>query len=53
MRFRRVYALTPKTRDRYPPKSSLAVMERVGMTFWKRELTNGLDTIYYAIDAPG
>jgi ribosomal-protein-alanine N-acetyltransferase len=30
-------------------QASVAVMERTGMTFWKRELTNGLDTIYYAI----
>ena len=28
-------------------------MERAGMTFWKRELTNGLDTIYYAITKSG
>ena len=32
-----------------PNAASVAVMERAGMTFWKRELTNGLDTIYYAI----
>jgi hypothetical protein len=24
-------------------------MERAGMKFWKRETTNGLDTLYYAI----
>ena len=24
-------------------------MERAGMSFWKREPTNGLDTVYYAI----
>jgi len=35
-----------------PNAASVAVMERAGMTFWKRELSNGLDTIYYAIDAP-
>jgi [ribosomal protein S5]-alanine N-acetyltransferase len=29
--------------------ASIQVMERTGMSFWKRELTNGLDTIYYAI----
>jgi [ribosomal protein S5]-alanine N-acetyltransferase len=31
-------------------EASVRVMERAGMTFWKRELTNGLDTIYFAID---
>jgi ribosomal-protein-alanine N-acetyltransferase len=30
-------------------ESSARVMERVGMTFLKRETTNGLDTLYYAI----
>jgi RimJ/RimL family protein N-acetyltransferase len=30
-------------------QTSVRVMQRLGMTFWKRELTNGLDTIYYAI----
>jgi ribosomal-protein-alanine N-acetyltransferase len=34
-----------------PHTASVAVMERAGMTFWKRELTNGLDTIYYAVSA--
>jgi ribosomal-protein-alanine N-acetyltransferase len=29
--------------------ASVRVMEHAGMTFWKRESTNGLDTIYYAI----
>jgi ribosomal-protein-alanine N-acetyltransferase len=29
--------------------SSVRMMERTGMSFWKRELTNGLDTIYYDI----
>jgi len=29
--------------------SSSRVMERAGMSFWKREITNGLDTIYFAI----
>ena len=33
-----------------PNLASVAVMERAGMTFWKRELTNGLDTIYYAAE---
>lgn len=28
--------------------ASVRVMERAGMRFWKREITNGLDTIYYA-----
>ena len=28
---------------------STSVMKAVGMSFWKRELTNGLETIYYAI----
>lgn len=29
--------------------ASVRVRERAGMTFWKREMTNGLDTIYYSI----
>lgn len=29
--------------------ASSRVMARAGMNFWKRELTNGLDTVYYAI----
>lgn len=29
--------------------ASSKVMERAGMRFWKREATNGLDTIYFAI----
>jgi RimJ/RimL family protein N-acetyltransferase len=29
--------------------TSLRVLERIGMSFWKREPTNGLDTVYYAI----
>ena len=29
--------------------ASVRVMERIGMSFWKREPTNGLDTIYYAV----
>jgi ribosomal-protein-alanine N-acetyltransferase len=33
-----------------PNTASIRVMERAGMRFWKREMTNGLDTIYYAID---
>jgi ribosomal-protein-alanine N-acetyltransferase len=28
--------------------ASVRVMEKAGMTFWKRECTNGLDTVYYA-----
>jgi ribosomal-protein-alanine N-acetyltransferase len=35
-----------------PNAASVAVMERAGMTFWKRDVTNGLDTIYYAVGAP-
>jgi ribosomal-protein-alanine N-acetyltransferase len=30
-------------------RDSARVMERAGMKFWKRETTNGLDTLYYAI----
>ena len=30
--------------------ASVRVMERAGLRFWKREVTNGLDTIYYCID---
>jgi ribosomal-protein-alanine N-acetyltransferase len=33
--------------------ASVRVMERAGMRFWKREITNGLDTIYYATVARG
>jgi [ribosomal protein S5]-alanine N-acetyltransferase len=29
--------------------ASSRVMERAGMSFWKRETTNGLDTVYFAI----
>ena len=29
--------------------ASSKVMERAGMSFWKRETTNGLDTVYFAI----
>jgi len=32
-----------------PNLASIRVMERAGMSFWKRETTNGLDTIYFAI----
>jgi RimJ/RimL family protein N-acetyltransferase len=32
--------------------ASVRVMERAGLRFRKREMTNGLDTIYYAIDRP-
>lgn len=31
-------------------QASSRVMEKAGMSFWKRETTNGLDTIYYAIN---
>jgi len=47
LRFARIEASTDA-----PNLASVAVMERAGMTFWKRELTNGLDTIYYAVSAP-
>jgi ribosomal-protein-alanine N-acetyltransferase len=40
--FERVIASTDA-----PNTASVRVMERLGMTFQKRELTNGLDTIYY------
>lgn len=30
-------------------QASSQVMKRIGMSFWKQELTNGLDTVYYAI----
>jgi [ribosomal protein S5]-alanine N-acetyltransferase len=36
-----------------PNGASVVVMERAGMTFWKRELTDGRDTIYYAITRSG
>lgn len=29
--------------------ASVRVMEQAGMSFWKREPTNGLDTVYYAV----
>lgn len=32
-----------------PNQASVRVMEKAGMTFDKRALTNGLDTIYYSI----
>ena len=44
--FRRVEASTDA-----PNAALVAVMERAGMSFWKRERSNGLDTIYYAIQA--
>ena len=47
LRFDRIEASTDA-----PNVASVAVMERAGMTFWKRELTSGLDTVYYAIQAP-
>jgi ribosomal-protein-alanine N-acetyltransferase len=42
--FQRIEASTD-----YANQASARVMERAGMTLWKRETTNGLDTIYYAI----
>jgi ribosomal-protein-alanine N-acetyltransferase len=36
-----------------PNAASVAVMERAGMNFWKRDVTNGLDTIYYAVSSAG
>ena len=33
-----------------PNTASIAVMERAGMTFWKRDLCGGRDTIFYAAD---
>jgi ribosomal-protein-alanine N-acetyltransferase len=33
-----------------PNGASVAVMKRAGMTFWRRDVTNGLDTIYYAAE---
>lgn len=33
-----------------PNAASVAVMGRAGMTFWKRGVTDGRDTIYYAAD---
>jgi ribosomal-protein-alanine N-acetyltransferase len=42
--FKRIEASTDAGNE-----ASVRVMQRLGMTFWKREITNGLDTIYYAI----
>ena len=42
--FQRIEASTD-----YANQASARVMERAGMTFWKRETTNGLDTVYYTI----
>lgn len=33
--------------------ASVRVMEKCGMKFWKRENSNGLDTIYYSITKKG
>ena len=33
-----------------PNTASIAVMERAGMAFWKRDLSGGRDTIFYAAD---
>lgn len=30
-------------------QASSQVMKRIGMSFWKQEVANGLDTVYYAI----
>ena len=32
--------------------ASVRVMEKLGMSFWKREETDGLDTVYYAVQCP-
>ena len=45
LRFDRIESSTDAANE-----ASVRVMERAGMRFWKREMTNGLDTIYYAID---
>jgi RimJ/RimL family protein N-acetyltransferase len=42
--FQRIEASTDAANE-----ASSRVMEKVRMSFWKRETTNGLDTIYYAI----
>ncbi len=44
LRFERVEASTDAANV-----ASVRVMEQAGMTFWKRECTNGLDTVYYAV----
>ncbi len=36
-----------------PNEASIRVMEKIGMTFQKRVLIDGLDTIYYAISPTG
>jgi len=45
LRFDRVEASTDTANA-----ASVRVMERAGMQCWKREMTNGLDTICYCID---
>jgi ribosomal-protein-alanine N-acetyltransferase len=45
LRFDRIESSTDAANE-----ASVRVMERAGMQFWKREITNGLDTIYYAVD---
>jgi len=47
LKFERIEASTDAANE-----ASVRVMKRTGMSFWKRELTNGLDTIYYAIYSP-
>jgi ribosomal-protein-alanine N-acetyltransferase len=45
LRFDRIESSTDAANE-----ASVRVMERAGMRFWKREMTNGLDTIYFGID---
>ena len=45
LRFDRIESSTDAANE-----ASVRVMERAGLRFWKREITNGLDTIYYAVD---
>ena len=45
LRFERIVASTDAANT-----ASVRVMERAGLRFWKREMTNGLDTIYYCVD---
>jgi ribosomal-protein-alanine N-acetyltransferase len=45
LRFDRIESSTDAANE-----ASVRVMERAGLQFWKREITNGLDTIYYAVE---
>ena len=45
LKFERIEASTDA-----PNTASIAVMERAGMAFWKRDLCGGRDTIVYAAD---